>query len=54
MLTPTEAAELILRAAGSSYRHYTMPTSQQAILAAVRRVQQDAFEAGQRHEAMKP
>lgn len=36
MTTPEHHAEAILRAAGSSLRHYTMPGTRQAILDAVR------------------
>ena len=41
-MTATEHAEAILKAAGSSLRHYTMPATRAAILAAVEAAMQDA------------
>lgn len=41
-MTATEHAEAILKAAGSSLRHYTMPATRTAILAAVEAAMRDA------------
>lgn len=42
MKTTEEAADMVLRAAGSSLANYTMPSVREAIFAAVRAVQKDA------------
>ena len=41
-MTATEHAQAILKATGSSLRHYTMPVTRTAILAAVEAAMQDA------------
>ena len=46
MRTTEEAAEMVLRAAGSSLKNYTMPATREAILAAVEEIQSDSYEAG--------
>lgn len=45
MKTTEEAAEMVLRAAGSSLKNYTMPATREAILKAVTEVQDDAYRA---------
>jgi hypothetical protein len=42
MKTTEEAAEMVLRAAGSSLKNYTMPETREKILTAVKDVQHDA------------
>lgn len=42
MKTTEEAADMVLRAAGSSLKNYTMPATREAIFAAVREIQRDA------------
>ncbi len=46
MKTTEEAAEMVLRAAGSSLKNYTMPATREAILAAVMEIQHDAMAEG--------
>lgn len=46
MKTTEEAAEMVLRAAGSSLKNYTIPKTREAILAAVEAIQSDAYETG--------
>lgn len=46
MKTTEEAAEMVLRAAGSSLKNYTMPATREAILAAVLEIQHDAMAEG--------
>lgn len=41
-----EAAEMVLRAAGSSLKNYTMPATREAILQAITDVRKDAYIAG--------
>ena len=46
MKTTEEAAEMVLRAAGSSLKNYTMPATRGAILNAIGLIQQDAYFEG--------
>ncbi len=46
MRTTEEAAEMVLRAAGSSLKNYTMPATRAAIFSAVMEIQHDAMAEG--------
>ena len=46
MKTIEEAAEMVLSAAGSSLKNYTMPATREAILQAISDIQIDAYICG--------
>jgi len=49
MKTTEEAADMVLRAAGSSLANYTMAGTREAIFAAIYKIQRDAYLDGYSH-----
>lgn len=49
MKTTEEAAEMVLKAAGSSLANYTMQATREAIFVAIYKIQRDAYLDGYSH-----
>ena len=45
-MTPEQATDMILKAAGSDFKHYTMPSSQNGIIDAVKSVMVASYNQG--------